>query len=106
MSGALEASSRIGVARGVQRFSPARLRKRPIAVWVRLSMRRSAGQALLARLRVVQMSDIGIAVHRQTARRSIAPEPGSVESEFGDVDDIALVGNIDALAFDRIAHLS
>src|SRR5215472_17536029 len=37
-SGALAASSRIGVARGVHRLSPARLRKRPVAVWVRGSI--------------------------------------------------------------------
>src|ERR1035438_58925 len=38
ISGALAASRRIGVASGVQRFRPIRLRKRPVAVWVRGSM--------------------------------------------------------------------
>src|SRR5262245_66134522 len=37
-SGAFAASSRIGVACGVSRFSPARERNSPMAVWVRLSM--------------------------------------------------------------------
>src|ERR1039457_3914736 len=40
ISGALAASSRIGVASGVQCFSPARLRNRPVTVWVRGSMGR------------------------------------------------------------------
>src|SRR5690348_2155617 len=38
ISGAFAASSRMGVARGVQRLSPARARKSPVAVWVRGSM--------------------------------------------------------------------
>src|ERR1039457_3626363 len=40
ISGALAASIRIGVASGVQCFSPARLRNRPVTVWVRGSMGR------------------------------------------------------------------
>jgi hypothetical protein len=38
ISGAFEASIRIGAASGVQRFSPARLRNRPVRVCVRGSM--------------------------------------------------------------------
>src|SRR5262252_6337057 len=50
-SGALEASSKIAVARGVSRFRPARERKSPMAVWVRLSMRNlhCRGSACLGR---------------------------------------------------------
>src|SRR5215471_2697095 len=47
ISGTLAASSRIAVAPGVQRLSPARLRNRPVAVWVRGSMRK-AGPSIVA----------------------------------------------------------